>query len=160
MVETPSNKGITIISIVVTIVALVFVGAAHMQQVAAQLGLTGVWRSDDGGIYYVRQFGGDVYWVGLSNGGTGIDFTNVFHGSFGVDIGPLSFEKNRTANFTTTICGSSQICGHWADTPKGVIMSGGELDLQVDDINHFHKIAETGGFFGSNWCRIGTPDCL
>lgn len=52
----------------------------------AQSNLTGIWTADDGGVYYVRQSGNAVWWVGfsseagLSDFHRGLKFTNVFHG--------------------------------------------------------------------------------
>ena len=40
--------------------------------------LTGVYNCDDGGQYYVTQFGNTLWWAGLSGGGDGHSFTNVY----------------------------------------------------------------------------------
>jgi hypothetical protein len=51
---------------------------------AAPKDMTGQWKSNDGGIYYVRQFGNEIWWVGLSPDG-GHQYTNVFKGVLNSD---------------------------------------------------------------------------
>jgi hypothetical protein len=48
-------------------------------QCVAPRDMNGVWRANDGGTYYVRQVGNDVWWVGMSADG-GKTWTNVFKG--------------------------------------------------------------------------------
>jgi hypothetical protein len=99
---------------------------------AARTQLTGVWQANDGGTYYVRQRGNEVFWLGMSSD-QGRSWTNVFHG---------------TRNGNT-------ITGTWADVPKGNIQSGGILNLNLQTngnaIFGFQKGSFTGGFGGSRW---------
>src|SRR5205823_5812635 len=75
--------------------------------------ITGVWRGDDGGMYYIRQVGSEIWWLGMSTRSSsgyldffkGLDFTNVFHG---------------------TISGQ-RISGEWADVSRGTARSSGTL---------------------------------
>ena len=94
--------------------------------------LTGIWKCNDGGKYYVRQVGSDVWWLGKS-GDTepGANWTNVFHGQL---AGAL-------------------LNGNWADVPHGRIMSGGLMKIQVVNPNNFKAIDRSGGFGGSVWTR-------
>lgn len=107
-----------------------FPGQADAQCVASR-DLNGVWRSNDGGTYYVRQIGNDVYWLGMS-GDNGRTWTNVFHG---------------TRNGNT-------LSGAWADVPKGRVGGGGTLTLAIhggNGVTGFTRSAVTGGFGGSRW---------
>lgn len=107
--------------------------------------LNGIWISDDGGIYYLRQIGTKVWWAGFSTesyGGMddfnrGLKFTNVFNGEI----------KNKT------------IIGKWADVPKGEIMQNGELYLEIitepefGQIVGLKKLGPPQPFGGSLWKR-------
>ena len=90
--------------------------------------LTGVWASNDGGTYYISQYGNDVWWFGKSNGDPP-GFANVFHG----------------------LIDGNSISGIWADVPFGNAHSHGTLTLQVNNDGSLYKSAMTGGFFGSIW---------
>src|SRR5262249_12455759 len=122
------------------------VGNAFIEMTIVHTGdlLTGIWTADDGGIYYVRQVGGFVWWAGLnteSPGGNndfqrGLNFTNVFQG--------------RILTHTTTII------GEWADVPRGTILQRGELRLGIVNTPsglELHKQYATGGFGGQVWRR-------
>lgn len=94
--------------------------------------LTGIWKCNDGGKYYVRQIGSEVWWLGKSGGAEpGASWTNVFNGQIAV----------------------TQIKGNWADVPHGSIMSGGVMIIQIVNPNNFKAINKTGGFGGSEWTR-------
>lgn len=104
-------------------------------QCVASRDFNGVWRSDDGGTYYVRQIGNDIWWVGMS-ADDGRTWTNVFKG---VRIGDT-------------------VIGQWADVPRGGISSGGVLNLSVPQgwngsVPEFSRGYVTGGFGGSNWFK-------
>ncbi|MBD2494078.1 hypothetical protein [Nostoc sp. FACHB-280] len=94
--------------------------------------LNGIWRANDGGTYYVRQIGNDVWWVGMSSD-NGKTWTNVFKG----------VKKGNT------------VTGQWADVPRGRIKSGGILNLTVkvtnQSVSEFTRSAVSGGFGGSRW---------
>ena len=99
--------------------------------------LTGVWRGDDDGIYYLRQTGNCLWWFGRARGApTEAEFANVFVG---------------------TISGSD-IDGDWADVPYGEADNAGTLTLTVEDENRIRRTAETGGFDASEWRRVRDTD--
>jgi hypothetical protein len=103
---------------------------AHSQCVAPK-DMNGVWKSNDGGTYYVRQIGNDIWWVGMSGDG-GKTWTNVYKG---------------TRNGPT-------VTGTWADVPRGRVRSGGILNLHVDGstgVLGFSRREVSGGFGGSRW---------
>lgn len=105
--------------------------------------VTGTYRADDGGIYYVQQSssGSQVWWAGMSldSGMTadkvwhrGLEFTNVFRG---------------------TISGNS-ITGEWADVARGSILQSGTLTLTIGGTTgaaQLTKTSATGGFGASTW---------
>lgn len=92
--------------------------------------LTGIWQCDDGGTYYVRQLGNNVWWYGESSNG---QWSNIFHGA-------LDGER---------------LEGLWLDVPKGRDLSHGALRLQVDSLNEFHRVDKSGDDFGgSRWRRV------
>ncbi|UBV42372.1 hypothetical protein LAJ19_12170 [Deinococcus taeanensis] len=98
---------------------------------AAPPDLNGVWRANDGGTYYVRQAGTQVWWVGLSSD-NGKTWTNVFHGT-------------RSGNV---------VKGTWADVPRGNVRSGGTLTLNIagtTGVLGFTRAGSSGGFGGSKW---------
>ncbi len=93
--------------------------------------LTGVWNCNDGGVYFIRQIGNQVWWYGQSSDG-GATWSNVFQG---------------------TITGS-RITGSWADVPKGSIRGNGSMTLSIEGSNRLRKIGAGGsGFGGSLWSR-------
>jgi hypothetical protein len=98
--------------------------------------LTGVWSSDDGGVYYLRQIGDQVWWMGLSDGGQGFNFANVFWGKL----------SGRSFN------------GEWVDAPLGRLLSSGVVTLEIGPtsgiITEFRRVREKGGFGGSSWRRL------
>src|SRR5712692_3625097 len=115
------------------------------QNCAAPADLTGYWRADDGGTYYLRQDGETLWWVGLSsdpdttlNGPNGLQggltFSNVFRGQ-------------RIGN---------TIEGMWSDVPRGETTNHGRLSLEIttadDGITaRLQKTDFSGGFGGSLW---------
>ncbi len=92
--------------------------------------LTGKWSSNDGGSYYIRQLGKEVFWFG-ERSPTGPAWSNVASGH--ID--------------------GNQIILRWADVPKGSIMQEGILILRLDTPNKATATYKTGGFGGSIWTR-------
>jgi hypothetical protein len=93
--------------------------------------LTGIWNCNDGGVYFIRQIGNQVWWYGQSSDG-GQTWSNVFQG---------------------TITGN-KITGNWADVPKGSIRGNGWMTLSISGANTLTKIDAGGsGFGGSVWSR-------
>jgi hypothetical protein len=90
--------------------------------------LTGVWRCDDGGTYFVRQVNNELWWYGRD---PGMNWTNVFHGQ---------------------IQGTT-VTGNWADVPQGKVQSSGTLNLQIFPANRMVATSKTGFFGGSQWTR-------
>jgi hypothetical protein len=98
--------------------------------IVAQAGnLTGAWNCNDGGVYFIRQVGNQVWWYGQSSDG-GQTWSNVFQG---------------------TITGS-RIIGSWADVPKGSIRGYGEMTLRISG-GRIQKISGGENFGGSVWRR-------
>lgn len=96
----------------------------------AVIDLTGTWNCDDGGRYYIRQFGPTVWWYGEHDPNSP-DWSNVMRG---------------------TISGHT-INADWTDVPKGSIMQYGMLTLNIESNNRISAISKTGGFAGSVWTR-------
>ncbi len=96
--------------------------------------LTGTYKADDGGTYYLKQLGTDLVWVGVSSN-DGHDWTNVF-------VGKVN---------------GNMINGNWADVPRGHSQGTGTLSLKftVSEFNiSIQKTADTGGFSGSKWQKV------
>ena len=111
--------------------ALCFLQPAAYGQCVAPKDMNGVWKSNDGGTYYVRQAGNEVWWVGMSKDG-GRSWTNVYKG----------------------VRNGATVTGTWADVPHGRARSGGTLNLQVagtTGVLGFNRREVTGGFGGSRW---------
>lgn len=92
--------------------------------------LTGRWNCNDGGQYYVRQLGKEVFWYGEK-----------------------SANNPSWSNVASGYVDGNSIILRWADVPKGSIMQEGILILQIDNPNRFHSVKKTGGFGGSIWER-------
>ena len=95
--------------------------------------LTGMWKGQDQGTYYVRQIGNDILWMGMSPD-EGKTWTNTFVGKINGDI----------------------VSGKWTDVPRGKIVQGvGTLTLKVStegDKYFMQKTGSTGTPFGtSTW---------
>ena len=96
--------------------------------------LSGIWNGNDGGTYFVKQNGREVWWAGGNSFSVGSDFTNVFDGT-----------RDGTV-----------IKGLWADVPIGNTRGNGELSLQCNqDANNdiLTKTSESGGFGGNEWLK-------
>ncbi|PTA67607.1 hypothetical protein [Deinococcus arcticus] len=105
-------------------------GTAHAS-CAAPKDMNGVWRANDGGTYYVRQLGNQVWWLGQSSDG-GKTWTHVFSG----------------------VRSGNTVKGTWADVPRGQVRSSGALTLTLSGVNSvlgFKRASATGGFGGSSW---------
>jgi hypothetical protein len=105
--------------------------AAHAQEV----NLTGKWKADDRGTYYIRQIGNEVWWEGRSEE-RGKEWSNVFHGEI----------KGK------------HIIGKWADVPRGEARGSGTLHLEMHfrdgNVVELRKAKEVGdGFGGGTWTR-------
>ena len=98
---------------------------------ARQTDVNGVWRCDDGGLYFVRQIGPDVLWFGEGPSDRP-HFANVAHGRMEHD---------------------GQLRLMWADVPKGVTGACGALVLHVASDGEMVAIHATGGFGGRTWTR-------
>ncbi len=103
---------------------------AEQPPVSVSVNLTGQWHCNDGGSYFIRQAGSELWWYGKSRD-NGATWSNVFHG------------KIR----------GNQVIGRWADVPQGRIRSAGEMSLQILGAHQFKAIRRTGGFGGSEWTR-------
>ena len=105
-------------------------GGASPGTSPSSVDLTGVWNSDDGGIYYIRQIGTKIWWYGELDPHAP-DWSNVMHGAI----------SGNTIN------------AEWTDVPKGSVMQYGNLKLHIASGNKIVAITKTGGFAGSVWTR-------
>jgi len=76
--------------------------------------LTGTWAGDDQGVYYLRQLGDQVWWLGMSGLGAplvdrGTEFSNVYLGTLSGDT----------------------VTGTYADVPQGRILDQGPVVLKL-----------------------------
>lgn len=106
-----------------TLVAVLALSGAR----ASAQDLTGVWAADDGGTYFIRQIGSEVWWFGDG----GASFANVAHGRL---------DDNR-------------IRLEWADVPRGSTRSQGDLVLVMEGPYRLVARRATGGFGGRVWTR-------
>lgn len=98
--------------------------------------LTGTWMANDGGMYFLRQIGDTLWWLGLSGGllHPGLQFCNVFHASVT----------------------ESAVSGEWSDVPRGATSCRGTLTLRPAGEDQLLRVAESGGYGASIWRRTGT----
>ena len=92
--------------------------------------LTGTWKADDGGTYFMRQIGDEVWWFG-EDSPTSPNFSNVAYGHLSDNL----------------------LIMRWADVPKGKTLSAGILELVVQSNSQIVASQKTGGFNGSTWTR-------
>jgi hypothetical protein len=107
-------------------VASIFIGV--FTSFAADL--TGVWSSDSGGTYYVRQLQNEVWWFGEESP-KDPGWSNVAHGTL----------KGNILNLK------------WSDVPKGSAISNGILTLELTSDDKLIAKKKTGGFGDSEWSR-------
>lgn len=100
--------------------------------------VTGKWKANDNGNYYVAQYGNHVFWFGERNFTSGKPgFANVAYGK-------------RSGNTFKV---------EWADVPKCNLKGKGNLTLQMVNADQFKKAAG-GGFGGSIWKRVDPVNAL
>jgi hypothetical protein len=92
--------------------------------------LTGTWNCNDGGTYYVRQIGDEVWWYG-EKAAVSPFFANTAHG--------------KTQGVALVL--------DWADVPKGATASDGLLIIVVNSANSMDLVYATGSFSGTHWSR-------
>lgn len=92
--------------------------------------LTGVWDGDDGGIYYLRQIGNEIFWYG-ENDPLNPSWSNVAHGR---------------------IYGSILIL-NWADVTKGILRNDGLLIVRAVSDFQMVLVYKDKPFGGSLWTR-------
>jgi hypothetical protein len=81
---------------------------------SSAIDLTGTWNGDDEGVYYLRQLGDQVWWLGMSGLGEplvsrGSDWTNVYLGTLSGDT----------------------VTGTYADVPQGKILDKGPVVMKL-----------------------------
>ncbi len=125
------------LAIMLILVGLILTINIHTQNGSAQLtqniNLTGTWKANDGGTYYIRNIGNDVWWLGISSNDDGKTFSNVLKGQIHIN--------NKT------------ITADWSDIPKGTNGYNGKLTLAIDSNIMLHKVKET------NYNKSGDPSC-
>ena len=97
------------------------------------LDLTGVYNSNDGGEYYVRQIGNTIFWYGEPADNPG-GWSNVAYGH----VDPKGV-----------------VMLEWADVPKGHNRLGGEVTFQSSpDGKVLTRTAVTGGMANAHMTKI------
>ena len=105
--------------------------------------LTGAWRGDDGGVYYIRQVGDCVWW-------------------FGTDVADIDPGKTGQGGFSNVAAGrvdGTEIELEWADLPLGNILGGGGLTIAIIDVDSL-RVTEQRGAWGADLkslTRIASP---
>lgn len=122
----------------ITVITFLVVVSQAAALCAAPKKLTGVYKSNDGGTYYVRRHGDSVWWMGESSD-DGHSWTNVFKGT----LNGNTFE------------------GDWAD----VIGNNGRGTLTLEilgsietGVHGFNRTGGSGSGFGGERWRIPCND--
>ena len=116
----------------IAILAFVAVAPQAHALCVAPKKLTNIYKSNDGGTYFVRRVGSTVWWMGRS-GDDGRSWINVFHG---------------------TLSGNT-FMGAWSDVAGN--SGSGTLTLRIlgsieTGVHGFERIGGTGsGFGGQRW---------
>ena len=107
--------------------------------------LTGAWRGNDGGVYYIRQVGDCVWWFGTE--------------LRDIELGPTS--QGGFANVASGRIVGTQVDLEWVDVPLGYTVNGGGLTFIYDEELGELTLAEQRGgrlpFGGTVLTRI-QPD--
>lgn len=97
--------------------------------------ITGKWNGNDGGNYYLRQIGNEVWWFG----------SNIFK---------ANGEFNTFSNVFSGIKKGLTVDGDWQDVPLGDTNSKGKISLILDPNGEkMTKKSATGGFGGTEWTK-------
>ncbi|TPN85904.1 M12 family metallopeptidase [Aquimarina algicola] len=94
--------------------------------------MSGYYRANDGGHYYIRHIGTDVYWFGEHASG---NWANIFKGKLD----------------------GNKITGQFYDVPKGRIQGSGTLKLTVNYNSTRITKTEGANFGGSVWNKTTRP---
>jgi hypothetical protein len=112
--------------------------------------LTGRWRCNDNGTYYIRQSGDTLWWLGRDERRKEKDDKEEeLEDEFDVDSYYTNVFKGRILNDT--------IEGEWSDVPLGDTMNHGELKIEIKKDNDeiiLLRISASGGFGGSIWEKM------
>lgn len=92
--------------------------------------LTGRWRGNDGGVYYLRQVGSEL-WAYGENAPSQPAWSNVMHG----------------------VVYGKEIRLQWADVPKGRTAGSGYMHLELAPDGRLIARHRSAGFAGSEWVR-------
>ena len=114
----------------IALLSLTLVGGTPPPPPPGPVNLTGPWKGNDGGKYYIRQLGNNVWWFGEQSP-TNPGWSNVARG----------------------VLNGNELRLEWADVPKGRIMGSGNLVLKVESPSRIVATSKTGGFGGSIWTR-------
>lgn len=96
--------------------------------------MTGIWRGNDGSVYYIRHDDPHVWWAGFSDNGSGHNWTNVLEGEVTYDP-----------------TGAVEVSGQWYDVPRGTNRGSGILGFSVR-LGDLVKTYQSSGF-GANILR-------
>lgn len=105
----------------------------------AQTNLTGTWAATDGGIYYIRQIGNQVWWAGFS--------TSYISG-----LGDLHKGLLFTDLFQGTLSGNT-LTGNFIDVPKGQMLTYGPLTLMING-NEMESWVAPSAYRAVSWERV------
>ncbi len=106
------------------------ISLADPLQPSSTVDLTGIWQCDDGAVYYIRQIGDKVFWLGEKEA-EDPRFCNVAFGS----VTP------------------SDVTLQWADVPKGKNRHFGTIYLRVSDNGMRLTATKHERFGGSIWVK-------
>jgi hypothetical protein len=104
---------------------------ATLPSVAAQMmDLSGVWTTQTGATFYVRQIGSQIWWYGTQSP-TKPRWTNVASGQLEGNV----------------------VRVHWVDVPQGMTASSGNLTLTAVDSRHLIVSENPDNFLSAEWLR-------
>jgi hypothetical protein len=92
--------------------------------------LTGVWHTEGGPTFYVRQIGNEVWWFGEQS-----------------LVNPL------WSNVASGTVSSGVIHVRWIDVPKGRTRNTGALTLRIVTPTHLTIIENPNDFWNRDWIR-------
>ena len=140
--KIPREYTLIIVLGIATLALLMPVNIVGAAPDSTKYDLTGVWKCDDGGTYYLRQIGDTLWWYGES--------------------APVMPDNG--ARWSNIVVGSiygNTIDLQWRGVPKGDALPNGKqsvgiLFLNIVSNDELRATKKTSGFGGSHWTRSGT----
>jgi hypothetical protein len=107
--------------------ALLLAASASLAQ---EMDLTGVWHTQTGATFYMRQIGSEIWWYGTQ-----------------------SPNQPRWSNVASGRLDGNVVRVRWVDVPQGTTRNAGNLALKAVDARHLVVSENPNDFLAADWFR-------